>query len=250
LLVPRPDPHQESIGAAGKRFRAALQRAVLIAAALWVILLIDTAIGVGLSAWGTGPRRLQGLLGLISMPLIHGGVGHLATNTLPLILLGTGLQYFYPRTALRVLPWFWIAPGLFVWIFGADGSTHYGASGFNFAMLGYLSLGGLLRRDAATLALSMVTLFLYGGMFSGILPVEDGVSWEGHLGGLLTGFVAAIIYRRWDVPAARRYTYEDEEQEDAEESGRMDGSDSSLNGADAMVSDPLDPDKGRIRTED
>ena len=212
--LPRPDPTHESPRAAGARFRESLRWTLGFIALLWIILLVDGMLDLGLGRWGVRPHEMRGLVGLVTMPLLHGGPLHLAHNTLPALLLGGGLLYFYPTSRWRVLPWFWVMPGLFVWIVGHTGSTHYGASGLNFALLGFLALGGLLRREAGTLGLSMGVVFYYGGMLTGVLPIERGVSWEGHLGGLLTGLALAIIYRRWDIPPPRRYDYELEEEEE------------------------------------
>ncbi|MEM9302176.1 MAG: rhomboid family intramembrane serine protease [Pseudomonadota bacterium] len=212
----RPDASAATLKESSHRFRGALNTVLLFVAALWAILLLDQLLAFDLRSLGVKPHQPVGLLGLVTMPLLHGGFVHLLNNSLPTLLLGGALLYFYPQTRWRVLPWFWLFPGAFVWLIGEDGSTHFGASGLNFALLGYVGLGGLLRRDAAMLAVSLATLFYYGGMLSGVLPIEAGVSWEGHLGGLIVGLVLAIWFRREDIPPRRRYDYEDEEDVDAD----------------------------------
>ncbi len=221
------DPNAEPPAVARQRFRGAMNTVLALVALLWAILLVDQLLPGELRRFGAQPGELSGLLGLVTMPLLHGGFVHLITNTLPLIMLGVALLYFYSETAWKVIPWFWLVPGLFVWFVGAEGSNHVGASGLTFALLGYVGLGGLLRRDAAMLAVSLATLFYYGGMLSGVLPIEPGVSWEAHLGGVLTGLVLAIWYRRADIPPRRRYDYEDEDEDEdeEEESGRAFGDD-------------------------
>ncbi len=214
MQIPRSDPNLETSREAGRRFRLALATVAAFVVALWAVLFLDLAFDLDLRRYGVRPHQPAGLLGLVTMPLLHGGLVHLIHNSLPTLMLGTGLLYFYRQSRWRVLPWFWLAPGLFVWLAGEPVSTHFGASGLNFALLGYLALGGLLRRDVATLAVSMAAMFYYGGMFSGILPLEDGVSWEGHLGGLLTGIGAALAYRRWDLTPRKRYDWEDEDDEE------------------------------------
>lgn len=213
MILNRPDPAAEAPGAARERFRRAVRHVLLLLAVLWAVLLVDQLLTVDLRGFGVRPGELTGLLGLATMPLLHGGFVHLLTNSLPLAMLGVAVLFFYRETAVRVLPWFWLFPGLFVWLIGEPGSRHVGASGLNFALLGYVALGGLLRRDAALLGVSLATLFYYGGMLSGILPIERGVSWEGHLGGLLVGLASAVAYRHRDIPPRRRYDYEDEEDD-------------------------------------
>lgn len=217
MKIDRPDPAGESPSKARARFRTAIKIVGGFVAVLWLVLFVDGALDLGLRQYGVRPRTLGGLLGLLTMPLLHGGVVHLMHNTLGCLLLGTGLLFFYPQTGWRVLPWFWLVPPVVVWLIGQPGSIHYGASGLTFAIFAYLSLGGMLRRDAATLALSIAVLFYFGSMLSGVLPVEPGISWEGHLGGVLVGGFFAVLYRAHDIPPRKRYDWEDEDDEDPDD---------------------------------
>jgi membrane associated rhomboid family serine protease len=213
VQVTRSQPDYESRGEASARFRRALFRILGLIMVLWLVLAIDSVVSTDLRYLATRPRVPSGLSGLVFMPLLHGGIGHLVANSLPLCLLGVGLLFFYPQSSWRVLPWFWVLPGMFVWLVGEAGSLHYGISGLNFALLAYLSLGGILRREAGSLALSLVVMFYYGSMLSGVVPVA-GISWESHLGGLLVGTLMAVIFRKYDIPPPRRYDWQDEEDED------------------------------------
>ena len=44
--------------------------------------------------------------------------------------------------------------------------------------------------------MSLVVIFLYGGMIWFIIPTEDRISWEGHLSGFLIGLLFAFLYRK------------------------------------------------------
>lgn len=45
-------------------------------------------------------------------------------------------------------------------------------------------------------ALSLTIIVLYGGMVWYVFPgVEENISWEGHLGGLISGFLFSRIYK-------------------------------------------------------
>lgn len=210
LGIDRVDPDAASVSGERLRFRRSLRITLTFVAGLWLILVVDSLTTFALTTYGVMPHRASGLLGLVTMPLLHGGPAHLVHNSLPTLTMLTALLFFYPASGKRVLPWMWLLPGVFVWLAGEQGSTHFGASGLNFALLGYVSVGGLLRKSAPQLALSLATLFLWGGMLSGILPIKEGISWEGHLGGLLTGLLLAVVYRRWDIPPAKHYEWEDE----------------------------------------
>ena len=55
------------------------------------------------------PRRLAGLSGVLSAPLVHGSFAHLAANTLPLLILGglvltRGVAY-YVKVTLAIVCW-------------------------------------------------------------------------------------------------------------------------------------------------
>jgi membrane associated rhomboid family serine protease len=54
-------------------------------------------------------------------------------------------------------------------------------------------------------------------MIWGVLPIYDGVSWEGHLAGLLAGLLMAIFYRK-EGPQPKKYQWEIDEE--LEKNGR------------------------------
>lgn len=81
--------------------------------------------------------------------------------------------------------------GLGVWLIGAQNSVHIGASILIFGYLGFLLFRGYFRRDIPSIAVSLLVFFLYGGVLWSVLPTTPGVSWEGHLFGLIGGAIAA-----------------------------------------------------------
>jgi len=80
-----------------------------------------------------------------------------------------------------------------VWLFGRPLSTHIGASGVVYALAFFLIFFGLFYRDFRSLAISVIVLLMYGGLFYGILPADPNISWESHLGGALVGVATAIM---------------------------------------------------------
>lgn len=163
------------------------------------------------------PHTVEGLLGLLTAPLLHGSAAHILANTTALLLLGTLAGTVYPKATLRSLPLLWLGSGLGAWLLGAPGSHHLGASGVTHG-LGFLVFAlGLLRRDRAAIAAGMIAFFFYGGMLLTILPHEAGVSWQSHLGGAVAGALAAFLFRHADPMTPRqKYSWEiEEEQEQA-----------------------------------
>lgn len=175
---------------------------------IWVIHLVAYLFNISLSQLGVLPRNFSGLIGIISAPLIHGGFSHLLSNTAPLIILGISLFYFYPKQAYASFLVIYIGTGLLVWLFGRE-VYHIGASGVVYGYVSFLFFNGLFRKDNKSIALSLLVVFMYGGLVWGVLPGMKGISWESHFFGALMGFVASFIFRKIDPP--KKYDWEDDE---------------------------------------
>lgn len=191
---------------------------IAFVALLWWIQLVAWAMGWNLVSLGVHPGHVKGLVGLLTAPLVHGGFQHLTANTTPLILLGTGLLFGYPRSWYLVLPILWIGSGLGIWLIGRE-SFHIGASGVATGLMFFLFFSGVIRRDRLAVVLAMLSFFLYGSMIWGIFPTDPGISFEAHLSGAVLGVVCALLFRNRDprLPwSRRRYSWEDE-PEDAED---------------------------------
>ncbi len=206
----KPDPEFTSSPKAQRNFKLALKMALTLVGFLWVILILDGVFGLGMTRFGLRPRHLQGLIGVFTAPLLHGGAEHLFSNTLPLTISLTTILYLYPRSSVRVMPIIWLGSGVLAWMIGRD-SLHFGASGFVYGLLAYVFISGILRMDMRSVAVSVMVWFLYGGMIWGVLPIRPNMSWELHLSGAILGVVLAILYRRWDVTPVKRYAWEDDE---------------------------------------
>lgn len=200
-----------------QHFRRAILCAGGLAGILWLVKIGEILFGLELGRFGVIPGRIDGLYGIVFAPLIHGSWSHLASNTVPLIVLGTALLYAYPRASKLVLPILYFGTGLCVWLF-ARHVTHYGASGLTFGMMFFVFTIGAIRWDRQAIALSMLVFFLYGGMIWGIFPNDPNISFETHFFGAAFGVSLAAICRRWD-PATpkKRYSWEEEEEQDCDE---------------------------------
>ena len=206
------DPDYTSSERARANFRLAFKIALGFVALIWLIDIVNWALELELQRFGVRPRRFAGLPGILLAPLLHGGPVHLIANSLPLLVLGTGMLYLYPNSAVKVLPAVYLGPGIAVWLF-AGGSVHVGSSGLVYGLVSYVFVAGLIRLDRRAIAASLLVAFLYGSMVWGVLPIQPGVSWQTHLAAALIGIALAIALRRLDIPPRKRYSWEDEEGE-------------------------------------
>ncbi len=168
---------------------------LIFVAVIWIVELVNFFLGHELLAWGILPRQMSGLIGIPLAPFLHGGLWHAASNTPPLLILGS-LMLISDRTR------FWtisagiiLLGGLLVWLF-ARSALHVGASGLVFGYFGALLARAYFERSLLAIALACVTLMLYGGMLWGILPLRSFISFEGHFFGLVAGAVVVwLLYR-------------------------------------------------------
>lgn len=176
---------------------------------------------IGLHAWqqfdgsflgflGVKPRTLEGLIGIVGMPFVHGSWEHVLNNSVPLLVLGWALFRFYPQVSWQVIGWSWLVSGLGVWLFGRTGSNHIGASGLVYAYASFVFFSGMLRANKRLIALSLLVVVEYGGMVWGVFPIKEGVSWEGHLFGALAGFFLAIAFKKYG-PQREVHFYDSED---------------------------------------
>jgi membrane associated rhomboid family serine protease len=163
--------------------------------AMWVVFIATWMTGGALLTFGIIPRTAIGLRGILFAPFLHGSVNHLVANSIPFLLLGWLVMLRDSRHFVRVTAYAMLASGAMAWLIGATGSVHVGASGVIFGYLGFLMLSGWYARSFASIAISVAVTVLWGGLITGVMPGEVGVSWQAHLGGFLGGVLAAREYR-------------------------------------------------------
>ena len=194
------------------RFKRSLLFPVFFVTVLWVIKLLEYAFSLDLYYLGIYPLKLEGLIGIITSPLIHGDFQHLFNNTFPVLFLSVALFYFYRPIHFKIFILIYIFTGIWVW-FGGRPSFHIGASGIIYGLASFLFFSGIIRNDVRLMAISLVVTFLYGSLIWGIFPLKEGISWESHLWGGVAGFILSIFYRKHG-PQRKKYDWEYEEEEE------------------------------------
>lgn len=183
----------------GAELRAVIKILAVTLALLWTAEIVDALVFAGgLDALGIHPREPLGLIGVLTWPFLHGSFGHLASNTVALLIFG-GLTLMYGRREFFAVALVsTILGGLGVWLVGASGSVHIGASGVCFGLFGYLLFRGFYERKFVSIALSVLVAFGFGGLLAGAVPglAMPGISWEGHFFGLLGGVLVARRFKR------------------------------------------------------
>lgn len=161
---------------------------------LWIVFWFEARFGYNFNRYGIYPRTLSGLRGILFSPFIHSDIKHLYHNSIPLFVLMFSLLYFYRTISFKVFVYGALITGLLTWII-ARKSYHIGASGIIYLLFSFIFFSGVFRRNYRLIAVSLVVIFLYGSMVWYLLPVEERISWEGHLSGFVTGILFAFIFR-------------------------------------------------------
>ncbi|MEV5488426.1 rhomboid family intramembrane serine protease [Streptomyces bobili] len=173
--------------------------AVLVAgwvALLWVLEVIDAISGHALDTYGITPREFGELRDVVPAAFLHFGFDHLAANSLPLLVMGFLAALSGIRRFLSVAAVITLVSGLGVWLTAPANSTTAGASGVVFGLFGYLVLRGFVDRRIGDVVVGLLVGAVYGSILWGVLPTATGVSWQGHLFGLIGGVAAAVLFRR------------------------------------------------------
>lgn len=193
----------------------ALIAPMLAVLAIWTVFFVEVRFGVNLNEFGIYPRKIGGLKGIFFSPFIHGSVEHLYNNTIPIAVLTASIFFFYRDVALRVLLIGFLLSGLMTWCIGRP-SYHIGASGMIYVLASFIFFKGIFTKHYRLIALSLTVVFIYGGLLWFIFPIKDGISWEGHLSGFLTGLLLAAILKT-KLPEEKKYPWQEEgyiEEED------------------------------------
>ncbi|WP_026978424.1 rhomboid family intramembrane serine protease [Flavobacterium tegetincola] len=184
---------------------------LLFILSIWTVYWFEIRFDYSLSEFGIYPRTFEGFRGVFFSPFLHGSIEHLYSNTIPAFSLMASLRYFYRENFWKVLGYGILISGILTWLIGRE-SYHIGASGLIYVLVSFMFFKGIRSQYYRLVALSLVIIMLYGGMIWYVFPdIEDGISWEGHLAGLITGFAMALIFKTPDYKKFLKYDWEQPE---------------------------------------
>lgn len=176
------------------RLKTAASLTVGFLAVEWIIHIINFLFfGSELGQYGIHPLDFNGIWGIFTAPLLHANFEHLIGNSLPgaifCFLIGlSGRKAWWEVTIIVVL-----IAGVGTWLLGGPGTSHIGASGMVYGWLAYLIVRGIFNRSLGQFLVGVGLGFAYSGLIWGVLPLYEGVSWQGHLFGAIGGIVAGMV---------------------------------------------------------
>jgi len=182
---------------------------------MWSVFSFEIQYHVNLSRYGIYPQTFKGLRGIVFSPFIHGSIQHIYQNTVPLFVLSMALFYFYKPIAWKVIVFGILISGFFTWCIGRP-SYHIGASGLIYVLVSFIFFKGVFTKYYRLVALSLLVIFLYGSMIWYTLPIDEGISWEGHLSGLVTGFLFALFFKK-KIAKPKKYAWEQTDFNEADD---------------------------------
>jgi membrane associated rhomboid family serine protease len=192
--------------------KKAIINPILMLSAMWLGFLLQT---MGFFTNCTGaiiPLLPEGLVGIVTSPLLHGNVEHIVGNSIPIAILMFLLYQFYPLVANKVFILGWVSTGLLLWILPPidmlTGDYMYtctiGASGVVYVLAFFLFFSGVFKWNIKLLTISLLVVLYYGSLVWGMVPEElfydlkepSKISWQAHLSGAVVGIILAYTFKQ------------------------------------------------------
>jgi membrane associated rhomboid family serine protease len=166
-----------------------------ILAVLWIVQIVNFADGYRLSLeYGISTRDIGSLPYIFTAPFLHFSWTHIEGNSGPLFIFGFLAAYRGVKRFVGVSLLVIVTSGLAAWFFSPPHTVSAGASGVIFGYLGYILVRGLFDRHAIDLLIAAIMALCFAYQFTVLLP-HAGISWQGHVGGLVGGVLAGWVFR-------------------------------------------------------
>lgn len=185
--------------------------------AMWVIHLINMGLGGALNVFGvnkiwgmlltqfTGDSQTASILsipltilGFFAHPFLHGNDAHILSNSfgyLPLGLLVLSIE----GENFKVTFWkMAFITGALTWLISPPNTIAVGASGIIFGLIGHLLANSIFNFNFFNVMFAIGAFVISGNFWGGMFPqnVGQGVSWQGHLAGFISGGIVVFLNAR------------------------------------------------------
>jgi membrane associated rhomboid family serine protease len=194
----------DQMGAADMTLRK-LRDAVIVMGAflalIWILQVLNSADGYRLDTdFAIVPHHVSRLPDIFTAPFLHFNWQHIEGNSVPLFVLGVLAAYRSIARFLLVSLIVAVTSGMAVWLFQSSNEPTVGASGLIFGYFGYVVIRGFVDRSPFDIGVGAVAGVLYWTILQVAIPGTPGISWIGHLGGLVGGVLAAWLVRSGRTP--------------------------------------------------
>lgn len=169
---------------------------LLLLTIMWIVFLIDFFIPFAtLNGFGIRPRSLSGLMGILFSPFLHGGFGHIISNSISLLGTGILVRLAVGSKQLRyVLLLGIIGSGVGTWLFGSGGLV-VGASGLVYALIGFLFTQAFFNPSLRSWFSAILAFVLFGGALLSLFNMLPYISWAAHFWGFVSGIGIAYLFK-------------------------------------------------------
>ncbi|MBV8431721.1 MAG: rhomboid family intramembrane serine protease [Solirubrobacterales bacterium] len=163
---------------------------------MWVVEVINTLDSNRLDSDGIYGRSFGHLWGILTAPFIHASFAHLIGNTIPFVFMGLIIAWRGAGRLALVTGIVILVGGLGTWLVAPSNIPTIGASGVVFGYAAYLFARGFFNRRPIEVLVGLAVGVIWGGALAASLVPHSGISWQGHVFGLVGGVTAAALLRR------------------------------------------------------
>lgn len=169
-----------------------IQQPLMLVIVMVAVFGLESVLPGNFSWLGIRPRSISGIPGIFFSPFLHGDLRHLLANAFPLLVMGCFVSALAPSLfAVRTFSLV-IISGALTWLISSSGVV-IGASGLVFAYWAFLITNGFLKKRVKDVIIALITFLVYGALIFTLFRFQHGVSWAGHLSGVVAGVVFAYM---------------------------------------------------------
>ncbi|MFJ9740549.1 rhomboid family intramembrane serine protease [Streptomyces sp. NPDC101166] len=165
-------------------------------AIVWLVQLANAAQDYGPARdYGVTSGDVGSLPHVLSAPFLHWSWAHIESNSGPLFVFGFLAAYRGVARFLGLSLLVALTSGTAVWLLEQGDAVTVGASGLVYGYFAYVVVRGLFDRHLIDTLIGLVMAASFAYLLTTAVPGTPGVSWLGHLGGLVGGLVGAWLFR-------------------------------------------------------